>query len=82
MSGECLHRLWREPRLNPTRNSEVSKPMPIESPRGHRDIPRVVLVRLFEREKEREELSLYKIVMSDVVSLSVRKNQVLWLLEF
>src|ERR1700676_1327896 len=64
MTGEGLHRLWGEPCLDPARYREVAEPVPVEA------------LDLRQQLEQRQELTLNQVVMPDVMTLSVPKDQI------
>jgi len=67
MSRERLHRLWCQPGFDPARHREVSEPMPIES------------LDSCELVEEWQELAFDQIVMTDVMTFQVRKDEIVCL---
>ena len=59
----------------------MSQAMPIKAPRRLPRERRLTLVGGFELLKEWGEPSLYDVVMPDVVSFAIGKNQVIWVFE-
>jgi hypothetical protein len=82
MASECLNRLRRAPGFDPTRYGEVPKRMPIETPGWRGRACRVRSVDNFKVVKKRAKTAFHQIVMTDVVSLLVWKNEVFRRFEF